>query len=351
MTSSISSQQFPVFPVREAVSTSTGSNGATMGSGPGSLRSDLELTEALRQVLQALELLTTTLTAMLPAAGIPTGAATSVPPARTSELPASVAGGGQAPDEAAGGRGARREHGDGGSDDTAGAHDHGDRDDHGVRGDRHDHDAGGDDVAHAAGNDAEDHDHGAEGNDIDVRQADATAPAPPAGAAAEVEGVDAPSPDDDSPPAVDASTADPAPTGAGQRFAEPIPGARITSSFGDTSVSVRRGAHTGIDFAGSTGTPIKAVADGTVVFAGTQPGRGNTIVIKHSGDVYTRYGHQSELLATEGQQVRQGDVIGKVGATGNVTGPHLHFEISQGGYVSSQHAVDPMPWVRGERTF
>lgn len=109
----------------------------------------------------------------------------------------------------------------------------------------------------------------------------------------------------------------------------PVSGS-ITSRFGAIS-SIRSGAHTGTDIAAPNGTPIKAVANGTVTFAERNGSYGNLIKITHENGVETWYGHCSQLYATVGQQVKAGDVIAAVGSTGNSTGPHLHLEIRVNG--------------------
>lgn len=87
-------------------------------------------------------------------------------------------------------------------------------------------------------------------------------------------------------------------------------------------------SHDGLDIAAPLGTEIFASADGTVVkVLESTVGDGNHVVIRHSNGYYTLYGHCSELIAVEGTEVKQGDVIAKVGSTGNSTGPHLHFEL------------------------
>lgn len=106
---------------------------------------------------------------------------------------------------------------------------------------------------------------------------------------------------------------------------QPVNGS-ISSRFGSIS-SVRSGIHTGLDIAASGGTPIKAAADGVVVFAGYKGALGNMIAIAHSNNVLTYYGHCSKLYVSRGQKVSQGSTIGAVGSTGNSTGCHLHFEI------------------------
>jgi murein DD-endopeptidase MepM/ murein hydrolase activator NlpD len=87
-------------------------------------------------------------------------------------------------------------------------------------------------------------------------------------------------------------------------------------------------AHTGVDYAAPTGTPIRAPGDGKVAFRGRKGGYGNAIILQHTGGITTLYGHLSKFAKTAqvGQRVRQGEVIGFVGATGLATAPHLHYE-------------------------
>ncbi len=87
-------------------------------------------------------------------------------------------------------------------------------------------------------------------------------------------------------------------------------------------------AHKGVDYAAPIGTRIKATADGTVAFVGTQGGYGNVIMLEHSGGISTVYGHLSHFAAGlhKGQKITQGDVIGQVGMSGLATGSHLHYE-------------------------
>jgi len=99
--------------------------------------------------------------------------------------------------------------------------------------------------------------------------------------------------------------------------------------------------HTGLDIAGGTGTEIYAPADGVVVFAGPLTVRGNATMIDHGWGVYTGYMHQSELRVKAGDTVKAGQMIGLVGATGRVEGPHLHWEVWVGGVQ-----VDPLDWLR-----
>jgi murein DD-endopeptidase MepM/ murein hydrolase activator NlpD len=105
----------------------------------------------------------------------------------------------------------------------------------------------------------------------------------------------------------------------------------------DTTV---QGFHTGLDFGGGTGLPITAPARGKVVFAGPWTVRGNTTIIDHGWGVYSGFWHQSKFDVQVGDIVEQGQVIGEVGGTGRVTGPHLHWELWVNGIQ-----VDPYDWL------
>lgn len=112
----------------------------------------------------------------------------------------------------------------------------------------------------------------------------------------------------------------------------PLQYSRVSSGFSDSRlhpIHMRWQAHTGVDYAAPTGTPVRAVSDGVVTFAGWQNGYGNVIFIKHSGSYSTVYAHLSRIHpgARKGSRVRQGQFIGEVGATGWATGPHLHYEV------------------------
>ena len=89
--------------------------------------------------------------------------------------------------------------------------------------------------------------------------------------------------------------------------------------------------HEGIDIGAGTGTPIYAAASGVVSFAGTMGGYGNLTLIDHGQGIVSASAHQSRIGVAVGQRVAAGQVIGAVGATGNVTGAHLHFETRVGG--------------------
>ena len=118
----------------------------------------------------------------------------------------------------------------------------------------------------------------------------------------------------------------------------PLPsGWIVTSTFWEQRSYER---HPGVDLAIAEGTPIKAASAGTVTTAGPTGGYGNYICVRHSPTVSTCYAHASALLVSVGDTVARGQTIGRVGCTGNCTGPHLHFEVRVNGSV-----VCPAPWV------
>ena len=127
-------------------------------------------------------------------------------------------------------------------------------------------------------------------------------------------------------------------------FANPVKDAfRFTSEFGfrrDPKTGGRR-MHAGVDFAASTGTPLYATADGVVTHAGWSAGYGRLVKIQHEFGIETRYAHQSKIRVKVGQRVSRGDRIGDMGATGRVTGVHLHYEVRVGG-----KAVNPMIYIK-----
>ncbi len=119
---------------------------------------------------------------------------------------------------------------------------------------------------------------------------------------------------------------------------------RITSYFGTRRTynnSEQLSFHGGTDFGGGVGTPIYAPAAGTVVLAEPLTIRGNAVIIDHGMGLYSGYWHQTQIVVTEGQEVKSGDLIGYIGNTGLVTGPHLHWEMRLNGT-----AVNPLQWVR-----
>lgn len=127
-------------------------------------------------------------------------------------------------------------------------------------------------------------------------------------------------------------------------FANPVKaGYRFTSEFGyrrDPKTGGRR-MHNGVDFAASSGTPLHATADGVVVFAGWSSGYGRLVKIQHEFGIETRYAHMSKMRVKVGQRVSRGQQIGDMGASGRVTGVHLHYEVRVGG-----EAVNPMIYIK-----
>lgn len=120
---------------------------------------------------------------------------------------------------------------------------------------------------------------------------------------------------------------------------------RFTGGFGSRTdpINGKKGFHPGVDIAAPLGTPIHAVREGRVVFAGAHGGYGNFIVVDHGDGVLTRYAHCQRIDVEVGQEIQANDIIGAVGTTGHSTGPHLHFEVYQDG-----EAVDPLQveWLK-----
>jgi len=115
------------------------------------------------------------------------------------------------------------------------------------------------------------------------------------------------------------------------------------SSFGNRrsyNGSAYQYFHTGLDFCGTSGVEIYAPAPGVVVYTDKLIVRGNSTVIDHGWGIYTAYAHQSEILVQVGDRVETGQVIGLIGSTGRVTGPHLHWEVIVGGVQ-----VNPLDWL------
>ncbi|WP_327318342.1 M23 family metallopeptidase [Streptomyces sp. NBC_01235] len=127
-------------------------------------------------------------------------------------------------------------------------------------------------------------------------------------------------------------------------FVLPITGSYVSTGYHASSSLWSSGSHTGIDFHAATGTTVHAVGLGTVVEAGWGGSYGNQVVIKMNDGTYTQYGHLSSIGVSVGQQVTPGQQIGLSGATGNVTGPHLHFEARTTAEYGSD--IDPVAYLR-----
>jgi len=122
-------------------------------------------------------------------------------------------------------------------------------------------------------------------------------------------------------------------------LASPVPYSRRTSGFGMRQHPIlhTQRAHTGVDYAAPTGTPVMSVADGVVSESSYQGAYGNMVVVQHNANQSTVYAHLSRMNVRKGQTIKQGETVGAVGSTGLSTGPHLHFEFR----INGRH-VDPL---------
>ncbi|MFC8674978.1 M23 family metallopeptidase [Streptomyces griseorubiginosus] len=127
-------------------------------------------------------------------------------------------------------------------------------------------------------------------------------------------------------------------------FVAPISGSYISTGYKSGGSIWSSGSHTGVDFHAASGTSVHAVGRGTVVEAGWGGAYGNNIVIRMADGTYTQYGHLSSIGVSVGQSVTPGQQIGLSGATGNVTGPHLHFEARTTPDYGSD--IDPVAYLR-----
>lgn len=124
-----------------------------------------------------------------------------------------------------------------------------------------------------------------------------------------------------------------------QRWVLPIGDVRVTAGYGSGG-RLWSNRHTGIDFAAPTGTDVVAVSSGEIVAAGYEGAYGNRIVVRHWDGTETWYCHLSRFVQRSGT-VEPGELIGRVGTTGNTTGPHLHFEVHPNG----GDPVNPRTWL------
>ncbi len=133
-------------------------------------------------------------------------------------------------------------------------------------------------------------------------------------------------------------------SGKGSRFGMPLRHPRVTSSFSYRRwhpILHRYRPHHGTDFGARRGTPLLAVNDGKIIYAGWMRGYGKVVKIKHAGGYVSLYAHQSRIRVKRGQYVKKGQIIGYVGSTGRSTGPHLHF-----GLMKNGRWIDPMRVLR-----
>lgn len=112
---------------------------------------------------------------------------------------------------------------------------------------------------------------------------------------------------------------------------------QVSSGFGPRWGTM----HEGMDIAAGSGSPVRAATTGVVRKASWYGGYGNAVIIDHGNGVKTLYGHNSKLLVKPGDRVEAGQVIAKVGSTGDSTGPHLHFEVQVDG-----EKINPRPWLK-----
>ncbi|WP_432136323.1 MULTISPECIES: M23 family metallopeptidase [unclassified Streptomyces] len=127
-------------------------------------------------------------------------------------------------------------------------------------------------------------------------------------------------------------------------FVSPVNGSYVSTGYRSGGSLWSSGSHTGIDFHAASGTPVHAVGLGTVVEAGWGGAYGYQVVIRMNDGTYTQYGHLSSIGVAVGEQVAPGRRIGLSGATGNVTGPHLHFEARTTPEYGSD--IDPVAYLR-----
>ncbi|WP_263172495.1 transglycosylase family protein [Streptomyces sp. SCSIO ZS0520] len=137
----------------------------------------------------------------------------------------------------------------------------------------------------------------------------------------------------------------PAPAKVSHRFSAPV-SASTGTQYRVSGSSWSKGYHTGVDFPVPTGTSIKSVSEGRVVSAGWGGSYGYEVVIRHADGRYSQYAHLSAISVRSGQSVVAGQRIARSGATGNVTGPHLHFEIRTGPGFGSD--IDPLAYLRAK---
>ncbi|MFD5637352.1 peptidoglycan DD-metalloendopeptidase family protein [Streptomyces sp. NPDC127077] len=146
------------------------------------------------------------------------------------------------------------------------------------------------------------------------------------------------------PAASETAASDSASTNSSSGYTLPVDSSSVGTGYKVAGSMWSSGYHTGVDFVVPTGTTLKSIAAGTVVSAGWGGAYGNQVVIQHADGKYSQYAHMSSLSVSAGQTVTEGQQIGLSGATGNVTGPHLHFEIRTTPDYGSD--IDPVAYLR-----
>lgn len=146
-----------------------------------------------------------------------------------------------------------------------------------------------------------------------------------------------------------APQASPVPAGEGRMIADeldvvPVDRYRLSARYGQRGSLWSSGRHTGLDFSASKGTRVNAASGGKVTFSGSAGPYGQAIIVKHHNGLSTLYAHLSKRSVKKGKTVSAGQRIGKVGSTGNSTGPHLHFEVRN----KKGQQVNPAKYLRGE---
>jgi len=146
------------------------------------------------------------------------------------------------------------------------------------------------------------------------------------------------------PPATTSPSAMPRPAAAQARavpaYVLPVRGYHLSARFGDRGTHWGGARHTGLDFVVPSGTPVHVVATGRVAEAGWAGPYGRSVVVAHADGALTRYAHLSSIAVSVGERLAVGVVLGRSGATGNVTGPHLHLEV-----IVDGTPIDPFAWL------
>lgn len=126
---------------------------------------------------------------------------------------------------------------------------------------------------------------------------------------------------------------------------------KVSQGYGNTSSLYKSGAHKGVDFSAPVGTPVVACNDGVITSNTWGPSFGQHIIVDHvkfadgTPGLWAGYMHLSKVKVKPGQKVKKGQIIGWSGATGHVTGPHLHFEVQKKEKWNATNSVNPQKWI------